>query len=109
MYVTVPTLLVLIVAGFHVPVILSSDVPGRAGAILPWQRGPIWLNVGVTGGPSTIPLIVICIDAPVAHCPCAGVKLYVKDPAVDVLITDGLHVPLIPLLESSGSEGAVVF
>ena len=38
-----------------------------------------------------------------------GVKVYVAVPAVEVLIVEGLHVPAIPLLETDGSAGAVLF
>ena len=45
-YVEVPGTVVLIVAGFHVPVTPLVDVVGNAGAVLFWQRGPICVNVG---------------------------------------------------------------
>jgi hypothetical protein len=38
---------VLTVAGDHVPVIPFVEVPGRTGAALFLQRGPIWVNDGV--------------------------------------------------------------
>ena len=46
-YVVVPAVAVLIVAGLHVPVIPLFDVVGRTGAVLFWQSGPIAVNVGV--------------------------------------------------------------
>ena len=45
----------------------------------------------------------------VAHCPPAGVNVYVVVPAVAVLIVAGLHVPVMPLLEVVGRTGAVLF
>jgi hypothetical protein len=39
---------VLTVAGDHVPVMPFIDVPGRTGAALFLQRGPIWVNAGVS-------------------------------------------------------------
>jgi hypothetical protein len=37
-----------------------------------------------------------------AHCPTAGVKVYVLVPEDPVFIVDGLHVPVIPLLDVVG-------
>ena len=45
--VVVPTAVVLIVAGDHVPVIPLADVKGKAGAALFWHSGPIGAKVGV--------------------------------------------------------------
>ena len=100
----VPAVAVLIVAGLHVPVIPLLDVPGNAGALEFWQSGPIAENVGVTCG-STVMVNV----AVVAHCPAAGVNVYVVVPAVAVLIVAGLHVPLTPLLDVAGNAGARLF
>ena len=36
----------MIVAGLHVPVIPLVDVVDKAGAVLFWQSGPIWVNTG---------------------------------------------------------------
>ena len=47
MYVVVPAVVVLIVAGDHVPVIPLVDVAGKAGAMLFWQSGPIAAKAGV--------------------------------------------------------------
>jgi hypothetical protein len=40
-YVVVPTVVVLIVAGFQVPGMLLFDVGGSAGAVVFWVKGPI--------------------------------------------------------------------
>jgi hypothetical protein len=40
-YVVVPVLDVLMVAGFHVPVMPLVDVVGNAGAVAFWHSGPI--------------------------------------------------------------------
>jgi hypothetical protein len=37
------------------------------------------------------------------------VKVYVVVPIVDVFITAGFHVPVIPLLDVTGNAGAVLF
>jgi hypothetical protein len=37
------------------------------------------------------------------------VNVYVAVPTAEVLITAGLHVPLIPLLETAGNAGAIAF
>jgi hypothetical protein len=95
---------VLIVAGLHEPLMPLFDVAGKAGAAEFWQSGPIAVNVGVICG-----LIVMLSVPVVAHCPAAGVKVYVVVPAVAVLIVAGLHVPFMPLIEVPGSAGAVAF
>ena len=69
-YVVVPTVAVLIVAGLHVPVILLTDVAGRAGAALFAQRGPIAVKVGVTCEVTTI--FIVAVPAP---CPVVGVNV----------------------------------
>src|SRR5678815_5020515 len=61
-YVVVPAAAVLIVAGFHVPVIPLLDSVGNAGAVAPTQSGPIAVNTGVTCA-----AIVISIEAELAH------------------------------------------
>ena len=51
------------------------------------------------------PLLTVTLRVVVlAHCPAAGVNVYVPD--VVLLIRLGDHVPLIPLLEVSGRVGA---
>jgi hypothetical protein len=46
-YVVVPLLLVLMVAGDQVPAIPFVDVLGKEGATEFWHKGPIAVNVGV--------------------------------------------------------------
>jgi len=53
---------VLIVAGDHVPVIPLVDVASNAGATLFWQSGPIAAKAGVM-----LPVVVISIVTAVAH------------------------------------------
>jgi hypothetical protein len=60
-YVVVPAVEVLIVDGFHVPLTPLIDVTGNVGAVLFWQSGPIWANVGVTW---LVITISITVDAP---------------------------------------------
>jgi hypothetical protein len=100
-YVVVPGVDVLIVDGLHVPVNPLSDVPGSAGAVAPTQNGPTGVKVGTTWSS-----IVISRVAVVAH-GSVGVKVYVVVPGADVLIVDGLHVPVNPLSDVPGSAGAV--
>ena len=92
------------VAGLHVPVIPLLDVVGSVGAAAFWQSGPIAVNAGVTCG-----FIVTLNVVEVAHCPAAGVNVYVVVPGVAVFIVAGLHVPVIPLMDVVGSTGAVLF
>ena len=80
------------------------EVAGRAGGVEFWHRGPICVNVGVTSAFITIDIVAV-----VAHCPDAGVKVYVVVPGVDVLIVAGLHVPVILFVEVVGRAGGVEF
>ena len=57
-----PLAIVLITAGFQVPVILLLDVVGNAGAVLFWHNGPICVKAGVIWL-----VITISIVAVVAH------------------------------------------
>ena len=94
----------LIVEGFHVPVILLFDVVGSDGGVAFWHNGPGCVNVGVT-----VPLMVMSIVAVVAQPDDVGVKVYVVVPVADVFIVAGLHVPVILLFDVVGSDGAVEF
>ena len=58
----VPAVVVLIVAGDHVPVIPLVDVVSKAGAMLFRQSGPIATKAGVM-----LPVVVISIVAAAAH------------------------------------------
>ena len=81
------------------------DINGRTGATDPEQIGATASKTGVTFGTMVISKVV----AAVAHCPAAGVKVYVAVPVADVLITAGFHVPEIPLLDIAGKTGATEF
>jgi hypothetical protein len=90
------------VAGFHVPVIPLLDISGKTGGTVPMQKEGISVNEGIIFGGVTVTVSVV--DC--AHCPGAGVNVYV---AVAVLSTvAGLHVPVIPSLDIDGKTGAVV-
>jgi hypothetical protein len=95
----------LINAGDQVPVIPLIDVAGNTGAAVPEQIGAIVAKVGVTPGIIVISSVVTAV----AHCPAAGVKVYVVVPVIVVLIVAGLQVPLIPLLDVAGNAGATEF
>ena len=70
-YVKVPGISVLMTSGFHVPVMLSSDTPGKDGGSEFWHNGPICVKVGVTCG-----VIVIDIEVTIPHCDgSSGVKV----------------------------------
>ena len=92
------------VAGFQVPLMPLLDTAGRAGAADPIQSGPIAVNTGVICRSMVTSSVVAT-----AHCPAAGVNVYVVVPTVVVLITAGFQVPLIPLLDVAGNAGAVLF
>ena len=67
-----PTVAVLTVAGLQVPVmgVLLVELPGKFGAAVPWQTGPIAANVGVIDPVISISKVVVK-----AHCPALGVKV----------------------------------
>ena len=88
---------VLFTAGDQVPVIPFVEVVGRAGIAAPTQNGPTGVNVGVIFG-FTVTVMVVGV----AHCPAAGVKVYV---VVAVLFTAGDQVPMIPFVEVVGRAG----
>ena len=86
---------VLFNAGDQLPVMPLSDVVGNGDNAAPEQIGATALNVGVT-----LALTVIVNAAVVAHCPTAGVKVYV---VVAVLFNAGDHEPVIPLSDVVGN------
>ena len=90
------------IAAFHVPVIPLPEVVGKISAVAPTQYGPSCVKVGVTLAFTTTVIVAV-----VAHCPAVGVNVYTVDPAEAVLIVDGLHVPVILLLDVVGSVPAV--
>jgi hypothetical protein len=103
-YVAVPAVNVLIVAGVQVPVMPLIEVAGKTGTALFWHKGPIALNSGSVGA-----VISMSSGTEVAHCPSVGVNVYIAVPVVNVLIVAGLQVPEIPLIEVVGNNGAALF
>lgn len=85
----------VLIAGLHEPLIPFVEVAGRVKAV-PEQIAGTCVNAGVI-----LLFTATVIVAVEAHCPAAGVKVYV---VVAALFTAGLHEPLIPLLEVAGSE-----
>ena len=81
-------------AGAHVPVIPLFEVVGKADNASPDQIAATGVNVGVMFALTVMVSVVV-----VAHCPAAGVKVYV---VVAVLFSAGAQVPVIPLLEVVG-------
>jgi hypothetical protein len=104
-YVAVPSTDILILAGLHVPAIPSIDTRGSAGAAAFWQY--TFAMVGKVG--ETTPTIVMFKETGAAQLPADGINAYVPVPGTSVLMLDGLHVPVIPSLDTSGSAGAAVF
>src|SRR5258708_35649390 len=93
------------VAGDQVPVIPLVEVPGKAGAVLFWQRGPICAKAGVTCGSMVISLVTL-----IAHWPgLFGVKEYGGVPARGRVLVSGDQVSLNTLVEGPGKAGAVLF
>jgi len=66
----VPVVVLLTVAGLHVPVIPLFDVVGNTGATEPEQTGAIAVKVGVTFTLTVIVSVVV-----VAHNPAVGVNV----------------------------------
>jgi len=88
----------LFIDGLHVPVILFKEVVGRAGIEEPAQYGPGVLKEGMIAS-----LIVIVRVVGTAHCPAAGVNVYVV--VARLLITEGFQDPSTPLVEVVGKAG----
>ena len=65
-----PKVVVLIVAGDHVPVMPLLAVEGSTAGVAFWQYGPNKLNDGVTLGVTEIVIVTI-----VAHKPAVGVNV----------------------------------
>ena len=103
-YVVLPTVEVLIVAGNQVPVIPLFDVVGKGASTESLHTGPTVVNKGVTDVFTNT-----SIEYGVAHCPAVGVNVYVVVPSVAVLITIGDQVPFTPLLDVVGSAAGVAF
>jgi hypothetical protein len=61
---------VVIATGFQVPVIALFEVAGKAGGVELRQRGPIWVNDGVSWGSTTMVMVAVA-----AHWPADGVKV----------------------------------
>ena len=55
----VPTVVVLTVAGDHVPVILFVEVISKAGGVAFWHNGPIAANVGIMFGSTVMFKVVV--------------------------------------------------
>lgn len=92
--------MLLTVAGLHEPVIPLEEVPGSAGTVPPEQivREVPKLNTGIVLEPTVTLNVVV-----VAHCPAAGVNVYV--PEAVLLTVEGLHVPVMPSMEVAGNDG----
>jgi len=101
----IPLTVLLTTAGDQVPVMPLSDVVGNTGAVVPEQIGAITAKLGVTFGITVMSSVV----AALAHCPAVGVNVYVVVPVAAVLITAGVQVPLMPLLDVAGNTGAAEF
>ena len=69
-YVAVPDVEVVIVAGLHVPVMPFVEVVGSAGGVLFWHNGPSCVKVGATPEETTI--FIVAVDP---HWPAAGVNV----------------------------------
>ena len=80
----------------------SVDVLGNVGIVPPEQivDDVQNANVGVTFG-----FTVTSNVTGNAHNPAVGVKVYVPDAVL--LTEEGLHVPVIPLVDVMGNEGTV--
>ena len=93
----------LTVAGDHVPTMPLFEVVANVGEAAPWQTFGIAAKTGVTWSSMVMSNVVGR-----AHCPAAGVNVYVVVPIVEVLMVAGDHVPVTPLVEVPGRAGAVL-
>lgn len=91
-------------AGDHVPVTPLLEVVGNGLKAEPAQIGATGVNVGVTGGLTVMPFVV-----GLAQTPGVGVNVYIVVPVAAVLIVEGDHVPVMPLLEVVGNAPGVAF
>jgi hypothetical protein len=91
---------VLLIVGDHIPVIPLVEVVGNEGKMPPVQIAATELNVGVM-----LLLTTTVMVATDAHCPVAGVKVYV---VVAVLFKAGDQVPVMPLVEVVGNGDTVL-
>ncbi|MNY17254.1 hypothetical protein D3C86_1505600 [compost metagenome] len=66
----VVVVLLLIVAGLHVPVTPLLEVVGNGATVAPWHIGPTCVNEGTVLFTTTVRLTL-----PVAHCPGLAVKV----------------------------------
>ena len=90
------------VDGLHVPVILLVDVVGSAGTVPPSHiaNDVPKLNVGVMFG------VTVTVNVTgTAQTPEAGVNVYTPEAWLSTV--DGLHVPVILLVDVVGSVGTV--
>jgi hypothetical protein len=71
-YVVVPGFDVLMVAGFHVPVMAGefAELAGNADGVENWHNGPIWVKTGAISGLTTMFIVF-----EVAHWLGDGVKV----------------------------------
>ena len=98
-----PVAVLLTVGVFQVPVIPLSDVAGNSGAVSFSHIEVTKLKVGVIYGFT----VTVMDGVGLVHCPLAEVNVYVP---VAVLLTVGVfQVPVIPLSEVVGNNGAVSF
>jgi hypothetical protein len=91
-YILVPEDVVLIVAGFQVPVIPFAEVPGRDGAVEFWHSGPTGLNVGVV----VVVAIITAFNEAVEVHPAALVTVKFIVPGASPEIVLLVPVPVTP-------------
>ena len=77
----------VLIAGDHVPVMPLFDVVGKV-KLPPLQIAASCVKLGVSVW-FTVTLSVVTV----ANCPAIGVKVYTDVPALEVLMTEGFHVP----------------
>ena len=90
----------VLIAGLQVPLMPLIEVIGNTGATAPTHTAGIAAKVGVVRA-----VTVMLNVAVVAQRPAVGVNVYMVIPAV-VVLTAGLQVPVMPLVEVVGNTGA---
>lgn len=97
----VPRVAVLMFGGFQVPVMLLVEVVSKTGGMLPWHKGPIGSNSGITAAPTET-----VREVWIPHWPALGVNWNVKVPIEAVDMFGGFQVPEIPFVETAGRAGS---
>ena len=91
--------MLLTVEGVQLPAMPFKEVVGKTGGVEPGVISPMAAKEGIIVG-----FTITIKGAATIHFPDEAVKIYV--PVTVLLITAGDHVPLMPLIDVAGNNGA---